>query len=218
MEPDEGLHKGALVAVVMQTALSWVQTSSSNAPASLCSPAPSLLPSNITHPLQTALHLVSKRTENTSQTNFLPNCMLCGTSTLGTGLGCSLHQLWASFLFLICYEFSFRRKLFMDIRLNPGIFWLCHIYDDYSVSGTQRQWSIHAQRNYEPNNPHKHPRSITHPDDGSSCEAPLAPVTHGKRAKLHTFLSILFISPCKEDIRNIFGASAWTPHTELGAL
>lgn len=141
MEPDEELHKGALVAVLMQTALSWVRTSSSNAPTSLWSPALSLLPPNITHPLQTVLHLVSKRSENRLQTNLLPNSIVCGTSTLGRGLGCRLQQLWSSFLFLICYEFSFRRKLFMDICLNPGIFWLCHIYDGYSVSGTQRQWS-----------------------------------------------------------------------------
>jgi len=59
----------------------------------------------------------------------------------------------------------------MDTGLNPGIFWLYHIYDDYSVSGTQRHtYKRFAQRDYEPNNPHKHPRNISR-----WCRVPVKP-------------------------------------------
>lgn len=149
--------------------------SSNNAPASLSCSAqtPSLIPTSISHSLQAALHLVLKRTENMLQTCCQTNSQPAahtthGISVLGSKLGCSLQQFWSSFLFLICYEFSFIRRLFMDICDNPSIFWLYYTRDEYSVSGTHRQHHSRgshtskrwAQRDYEPNNPRKHFRNI----------------------------------------------------------
>lgn len=160
------------------------QQSSNNAPPSLsCSPqTPNLLPSNSMHSLQTVLHLILKNWKhvtNKPTAKQAPSSVAqteCGISILGRKLGCSLQQFWSSFLFLMRYESSFGRRLFMDTSQNPGVFWLYHNYDDYSVSGTHRQhhsrqWShtykLLAQRDYEPNNPHKHPRSITYPNVGA---------------------------------------------------